>query len=598
MAGQHWLKSFLERHPELSVRQAEGLSIARAQGLNRDEVNKMFELLLKVLTENDLIDKPDRIYNTDETGVQMNNNPGKVIATKGAKVVNSITSSEKGETMSIIACCNAVGHYVPPVVIIKGVNKRPEFQEGLPPGANVYMNKKSAYVNSELFQKWLKEQFVPIKPQGKVLLILDGHSSHTTAIDLLELAQENDIILFCLPSHTTQALQPLDRSFFKPFKTYFASETKNWMFSHKERKINRYIAGKLIGNAWTRAATSSNAVNGFRACGIFPYNPSAIPDSYFAISDNSFQNLDEGNLAQDQPVARELDANADVTSYYVEPQPGPTSSTVNSEREPDFGFLLYEDLAADAIIIPMEGNASPSILSPNHNVETVEVITPGEYYLKECSPVPKIQNLDEGNLAQDQPVAKELDANADVNSYYVEPQPGPSSSTINREPETVEVITPSKYLNECSPIPKIPVPLYKRGKQGAAVLNSEEHINSKKAKLKGKAKKQTPDKPRKNNQKSVPKKKRPRFSSESEQEFDESDSDQTESDKENTQCRECFDDYASTKSTADWIQCLMCKLWLHEDCTLYGDYCNRCGHKKKKLAALKANLAKVNSKNK
>ncbi|KAL3281335.1 hypothetical protein HHI36_004542 [Cryptolaemus montrouzieri] len=287
---------------------------------------------------------------------------------------------------------------------------------------------------------------------------------------------------------------------------------------------------------------------------------------------------DEENLAQDQPVARELDANADVTSYYVEPQPGASSSTVNSEREPDFGFLPYEDLAADAIIIPLEGNVSPSILSQNHNVETVEVITPGEYYLKECSPVVKIQNLDEGNLAQDQPVAKELDANAD-------------------EPETVEVITPSKYLKECSPIPKIPVPLYKRGKQGAAVLNSEEHINSKKAKLKGKAKKHTPDKPRKNNQKSVPKKKRPRFSSESEQEFDESDSDQTKSDKVNTQCRECFDDYASTKSTADWIQCLMCKLLLHEDCTLYGDYCNRCGHKKK-LAALKANLAKVNSKNK
>ncbi|KAL3278958.1 hypothetical protein HHI36_016476 [Cryptolaemus montrouzieri] len=196
-----------------------------------------------------------------------------------------------------------------------------------------------------------------------------------------------------------------------------------------------------------------------------------------------------------------------------------------------------------------------------------------------------------------QPVAKELDANADVNSYYVEPQPGPSSSTINRESETVEVITPSKYLNECSPIPKIPVPLYKRGKQGAAVLNSEEHINYKKAKLKGKAKKHTPDKPRKNNQKSDPKKKRPRISSESEQEFDESDSDQTKSDKVNTQCRERFDDYASTKSTADWIQCLMCKLWLHEDCTLYGDYCNRCGNKKE-LAALKANLAKVNSKNK
>ncbi|KAK9871898.1 hypothetical protein WA026_015147 [Henosepilachna vigintioctopunctata] len=81
--------------------------------------------------------------------------------------------------------------------------------------------------------------------------------------------------------------------------------------------------------------------------------------------------------------------------------------------------------------------------SKNHNVETVEVITPGEYYLKECSSIPKIQKLDEGNLAQDQPVAKELDSNADVNSYYVESQPDPSSSTINREPESVEVITPT-----------------------------------------------------------------------------------------------------------------------------------------------------------
>lgn len=291
-AGPHWLRSFLERNPELSVRQAEGLSLARAQGLNRAEVKKIFDLLLEVMMEHDLLDKPDRIFNMDETGVQINNSPGKVIATKGAKVVQSITSGEKGETMSVIACCNAVGNFFPPVVIVKGVNKKPEFQDGLPPGADVYMSRKSAYVNTELFQKWLEKHFVPRKPQGKVLLILDGHASHTNSADMLKTAEEHDIILFCLPSHTTQALQPLDRSFFKPFKIFYAQETRNWMVKreNKERKISRLVAGRLIGNAWIRAATTSNAVSGFKACGIYPYKPAAIPEKFFAISDMSLNN--------------------------------------------------------------------------------------------------------------------------------------------------------------------------------------------------------------------------------------------------------------------------------------------------------------------
>ncbi|XP_045765299.1 chaetoglobosin A biosynthesis cluster protein C-like [Maniola jurtina] len=144
-AGNEWCKSFIERNPELAIRQAEGLSVARAKGLSREEVNNFYELLAKVMIDNGLSDKPERIFNMDESGIQLNNKPGKVIAKKGAKVVNSVTSAEKGETMTIIACCNAIGNFLPPAVIIKGVNKKTEFEDGLPPGSKVYMNKKSAY---------------------------------------------------------------------------------------------------------------------------------------------------------------------------------------------------------------------------------------------------------------------------------------------------------------------------------------------------------------------------------------------------------------------------------------------------------------------
>ncbi|CAH2088331.1 unnamed protein product [Euphydryas editha] len=125
-AGSHWLQSFPESQLRLSVRQAESLSLARAQGLNLEEGNKIFKLLLQVLTEYDLLDKPDRIFDVDETVVQLNNKPGKVIVTKGAKSVHSVTSGDKVEILSVIAYCNATENFLSPLVIIKGVNRKLE----------------------------------------------------------------------------------------------------------------------------------------------------------------------------------------------------------------------------------------------------------------------------------------------------------------------------------------------------------------------------------------------------------------------------------------------------------------------------------------
>lgn len=282
------------------MRQAEGLSVSRALALNRAEINSFYDLLTEVLEQNDLLDKPERIFNMDETGVQMNNKVGKVVATKGSRSVHSITSGERGETLTVVACCNATGNFLPPVVIIKGVQKKDEFMDGLPSGSKVYMNRKSAYINTELFMTWLKEHFAKMKPQGKVLLILDGHSSHSSAVDMLEFARANDIILLCLPSHTTSVLQPLDRAVFKPFKTFFTAETNLHMRLNPQKRINRQQSGKLIGKAWIRATTPANAISGFRGSGIYPINYNAIPD-------NEFYN---GNVTNNTPVEVPSTSNA------------------------------------------------------------------------------------------------------------------------------------------------------------------------------------------------------------------------------------------------------------------------------------------------
>lgn len=201
-AGYDWLALFLSRNPQISVRKAEGVSLARTAAMNRAEIEDYFKLLQSVMEENQLFDKPANIFNMDETGLQLNNRPNDVLAAKGSKVVSTVTSTERGETVTLIACCNAEGSFLPPAAIMKGKNKKQEWEDNLPPGSVLYMSQKSAYINTDIFLRWLTEHFLPRKPQGKVL---DGHSSHVNSAEMLKFAQANDIILLSLPDTLSSA---------------------------------------------------------------------------------------------------------------------------------------------------------------------------------------------------------------------------------------------------------------------------------------------------------------------------------------------------------------------------------------------------------
>jgi hypothetical protein len=53
-------------------------------------------------------------------------------------------------------------------------------------------------------------------PQEKLLLILDGHSSHTLSLDVVEIPRKHGVVMLPLHSHSTHRMQLLDVAFFKP----------------------------------------------------------------------------------------------------------------------------------------------------------------------------------------------------------------------------------------------------------------------------------------------------------------------------------------------------------------------------------------------
>lgn len=499
MAGADWLKLFLKRNPSLSIRKAEGVSMSRAEGMNKEEVQKYFQLLTKILTENDLLDKPLNIFNMDESGLQLNNVPGKVVAVKGSKDVHVVTSQERGETITVVACCNAEGNFMPPYCIFKGVNLQQIWQENMPAGSVIKMRRESAYICEDLFMDWFLTHFIPRKPAGKCLLILDGHGSHMNSYEMLETAVQNDVILLCLPSHTTHFLQPLDRAFFKPLKTYFKSACDEFIRANPRKKIERRHFGALLATAWTRAATTQTGASGFSATGIFPLKPSAVPEHAFLTSNNLKQNPE--SVEEEQDKIEEI-------------------------------FRESEE----------QGTAAP----PTH----------------------------------------------------FEPEPSTSNSSFG-----VNDWTPSKILDEISPVPVLTTNKQtKRRKQSAQILTDSSFIadrkekrlkakkveNRKKNKMSEKTIRKTSQKADKNIAKKLmtnnlarincAKRRLVSSSSEEDGAFSTHNSTDDESFDEN-ECVGCLERYENTKSTAEWIQCVECRRWLHDTCTSFKSYCMPCGKK-------------------
>lgn len=66
MAGKAWFYNFMKRHPHLSVRQTEKVSLARTAGFNRKNVNEFFDILERTVDEYGFTALT--IYNVDESG--------------------------------------------------------------------------------------------------------------------------------------------------------------------------------------------------------------------------------------------------------------------------------------------------------------------------------------------------------------------------------------------------------------------------------------------------------------------------------------------------------------------------------------------------
>ena len=167
-----------------------------------------------------------------------------MVASRGAKVVYSQTHGTS-DHISLLCRASAAGIPLPPMIIhAKAFPGDPYRFQG--PDDALYAKRESGSIDSELFLLWLKKIFLKYAvPQRPILLLTDGHKSHIT-LEVVDTCRENESILFCLPPHTTHALQPLDVAVFKSLKDNFSKAVRALSFSKTNFVVTKGEFSKVI----------------------------------------------------------------------------------------------------------------------------------------------------------------------------------------------------------------------------------------------------------------------------------------------------------------------------------------------------------------
>jgi hypothetical protein len=106
------------------------------------------------------------------------------------------------------------------------------------------------------------------------LLILDSHGSHRT-LEFDVFCKEKNIIMLCMPAHSSYLLQPLDVGCFSPLKSaYHHLVTEGTRVSINHIDKSEFLL--IYTYACMETLSTSNIRSSFRATGLLPLNAEEV----------------------------------------------------------------------------------------------------------------------------------------------------------------------------------------------------------------------------------------------------------------------------------------------------------------------------------
>jgi len=169
---------------------------------------------------------PARLYNCDKTGITIiQHKHTKILGLKGKRKISSLQSAERGSLVTVVNCMSPTGHFIPSSLVFPRKNMKQELMNGTPPGS-IHACHPSWWIQSEIFSHWFLHfmKHTKLTKEDPVIFVLDGHYSHTRNLEVITLARENHVDIICLQPHSSHKMQPFDKAFMGPLKTFYCQE--------------------------------------------------------------------------------------------------------------------------------------------------------------------------------------------------------------------------------------------------------------------------------------------------------------------------------------------------------------------------------------
>lgn len=276
--GKKWYSLFLKRHPDLSERTAQNLSKAREE-VTEDDILRWFDVIKSYLENKGLlevINDPERIFNSDESAFYLQPKAGRVLVRKGEKNVYTSSGDEK-ENLTVLVTGNAAGVLAPPMIVYPYERLPAVIANSVPKDWCIgrsdtgWMCARTFYEYiTNVFNPWIEKNNIP-KP---VILFLDGHRSHMT-LHLSDSCKANEIEVISLYPNSTHLLQPMDVAVFRPLKISCQNQVKSWKIDNPKQTMKREHFAPNFEAALRNIATDTIR-NGFRKSGLFPFGPEYV----------------------------------------------------------------------------------------------------------------------------------------------------------------------------------------------------------------------------------------------------------------------------------------------------------------------------------
>ncbi len=271
-----WARSFMKRH-NLSLKQASVISKARHINSTKETFDEYFRKLEQLYTDHQLHDKPQFIYNVDESyfGKKQAGHRRKVISPKGdgRQYQQQLFTAEH---TTLLSCINAAGDYLPTMLIFTASLPSERYKSSLP-NDMLLAYTKTGFITKSLFEQWFEKIFLPrcgSTPEQPVLLIMDNCSTHFS-YQMVKLAIENNVHIMCEPTYTSHKVQPLDK-IFDNLTTEFEKRCHLSKVVDLHSCVNKGNFAVKLNEAMRYAWSKGMVESGFSRTGIYPLDRSKV----------------------------------------------------------------------------------------------------------------------------------------------------------------------------------------------------------------------------------------------------------------------------------------------------------------------------------